>query len=185
MSKMLAELFSMTKHLMVGVFYASQTGTAKSVAEIIKNKMGKYIVDVVYGSLDELKIESLNTFDVIVFCIATTGKGEFPDNSYKFWNKVRKIYVKGGCGSGDVFGGMEICLLGLGSSEYTSFCGAAKALYKRLEKNGIKELVETLYVDEVRGDMEEVIDNWIEHVVKTIKKKQMENQNLFIKMMCD
>ena len=40
----LADLFSLRKHLKVGVYYASQTGTAKSIAGIVQKRLGHSVI---------------------------------------------------------------------------------------------------------------------------------------------
>lgn len=176
----LADLFSLRKHLKVGVYYASQTGMAKSVAGIVKEKLGQFVINLGFGELNSLDVEEIGQFDVLVLCVSTTGQGDVPDNGFKFWNRIRKV-------KGQDWSKVRVYLLALGSTEYSSFCAAGKMIWRRFFKNGVGEGVGEgvggiVLADDVAGsDMEKVVDKWVENVVDGIKDLQNVNQNLFMK----
>lgn len=73
------------------VFFASQTGNAESISRNIHEqaqergfKSGHYVLN------DHAKVD-WEKEECLVFVVSTTGDGDPPDNSTKFWRHLRKL----------------------------------------------------------------------------------------------
>lgn len=73
------------------VFFASQTGNAESISRSIHEqaqergfKSGHYVLN------DHAKVD-WEKEECLVFVVSTTGDGDPPDNSTKFWRHLRKL----------------------------------------------------------------------------------------------
>ena len=66
------------------------------------------------GTMDSFDISALGSEPLIIFCVATAGKGEFPGNGRNFWEKInaRSADLQG------TLGGLKYAVFGLGDSHY-------------------------------------------------------------------
>ena len=107
------------KNFKILITYGSQTGNAQVISEILHKKLSNFIADIEICPLNEISnISSFNTYDFVIILLSTTGDGDFPDNSSKFWRIMRKYFKKDLCK-------MNYSILGLGSSDYNNFCASA------------------------------------------------------------
>ena len=66
----------------------------------------------------------------------------------------------------DYYNSLNYLILGLGDSNYNYFCGASKKISKRLKELGATELYPLLTIDDVDGDYDEKIDEFIDLIKK-------------------
>ena len=77
------------------VLYGSETGNAQEAAEELGRLMRRLHFSVRTCAFDEVDLESIKACTVLVCSIATTGQGEFPMNSRKFWRKLLSKFERG------------------------------------------------------------------------------------------
>lgn len=121
----------------VSVFFASQTGTAESLARQLHQLISKkFAVKVQVDDVENL--EPLSMIDIaqekghwIVFCVATYGEGEPTDSAKHLFRWVRSKKRDRDC-----LNGLRYGIMGLGNSQYELFNQAAKFLDKHLMRLG-------------------------------------------------
>ena len=164
------------KNLKVLITFGSQTGCAESISNILHKKLSSFIYDLKISQLNDIEnISSFNNFDYVIFIVSTTGDGEFPDNSLKFWTKFRRYKEKD-------LDNTEYCILGLGSTDYNNFCFSSKCLNRRLLRNSAKEFLSIEYADDATG-LEDIVEPWLIKVEEYLRNKQKNLQNWFLKSM--
>jgi len=101
----------------ITILYSSDTGhsqeCAKAVARQCRN--GGFPSSCVRCvTMDSFDVGALASESLVVFCVATAGKGEFAGNGRGFWENInaRAAELKG------TLGGMKYCIFGLGDSHY-------------------------------------------------------------------
>ena len=145
------EYFNIQKNFTVYIFYGSETGLSKSIADNFFNQMKKL-------SLYQVKIDVMNNFfnyeinlgDLCFFIISTTGEGEFPKNADEFRRKIRKVKTEN----------IEYSLLALGNSNYKNFCHAGKITDRLLKFSGAHNLNNITLFDDAIDD-NDVIEEWM------------------------
>jgi len=101
----------------VTILYTSDTGHGEECAKAIARQCrgGGYPSTAVRcGTMDSFDVSALASEPLIVFCVATAGKGEFPGNGRNFWEKLsaRAKELEG------TLGGLKYSVFGLGDSHY-------------------------------------------------------------------
>jgi methionine synthase reductase len=97
---------------------------------------------------------------IIIIC-STTGNADIPENAFKFWTKIKSRKL-----DKSHYENMSYLLLGLGDTNYSVFCGAAKKISKRLKEISATELEPLVTIDDEVNDYEEKIDIFIELIKK-------------------
>lgn len=98
----------------VTILYTSDTGHAEECAKAIGRQCrnGGYATSAVrLSTMDAFDIGALASEPLVVFCVATAGKGEFPGNGRAFWDKLNQR-------SDLDLSGLKYCVFGLGDSHY-------------------------------------------------------------------
>merc|ERR1719386_107632 len=98
----------------VTVLYTSDTGHAEECAKAIARqcRSGGFPSSAVKcATMDSFDVGALASETLVVFCVATAGKGEFPGNGRSLWGKLkdRATALKG------TLGGMKYTIFGLGT----------------------------------------------------------------------
>ncbi|RFU34896.1 hypothetical protein B7463_g1473, partial [Scytalidium lignicola] len=117
------------------VLYASETGNSQDVAEELGRTAERLHFLTQVLDMDSIELSDLLKFTVIIFAVSTTGQGEFPRNSRKFWKSLLRKRLPP-----DYLDHMTFALFGLGDSSYPKFDFAARKLHKRLLQLSAKEL---------------------------------------------
>ncbi|KAG0094031.1 hypothetical protein BGZ93_009400 [Podila epicladia] len=138
------------------VFFASQTGNAESISRNIHEqaqergfKSGHYVLN------DHAKVD-WEKEECLVFVVSTTGDGDPPDNSTKFWRHLRKL-------KGTGLTKAKYAILGLGDTNYDNFCQTAKRLDTKLQELGASPFYPRGLADDATG-LEETVDPWIKNL---------------------
>ena len=136
--------------ILVGTMY----GGALDVAEQVKPlfEQAGYDVDISeQPSVDDVSQAS----DLTLFCVSTTGSGDFPGNFVPFVRSLR-------------YG-----LIALGDSSYgDTFCGAGRALDELLQDQGAHRLGERLEIDAMETFMaDDAAVPWVEEWIDAQKLK--------------
>ena len=73
------------------VFFASQTGNAESISRNIYEQAQERGFKAFHHALNDHAKVDWDKEDCLVFVVSTTGDGDPPDNSTKFWRHLRKL----------------------------------------------------------------------------------------------
>ncbi|MGJ8513335.1 flavodoxin domain-containing protein [Carnimonas bestiolae] len=99
--------------------------------------------------------------DLAVFCVSSTGSGDFPPNFADFAHTLDA--------TGAPIAGLKYGLIALGDSSYPTYCGAGRRLDELLTEYGAQRVGERLEIDatEVLQPYQEALD-WAEEWVKLL-----------------
>jgi len=130
------------------IVYISQTGQAQAIAESIFDLTAQNNFEAkLFCIKDYEKIYSLSDeTSPIVFICSTTGDGDLPETAFKFWNKLKRLNEDSG-----FLKKMKYALLGLGDTNYTTFCGGPKQLHKKFQELGAECFYGPFWADDGTG----------------------------------
>ena len=83
-----------------------------------------------------------------------------PENARSFAKKLE---------DGKALPNLHYTLLGLGSTDYSSYCGGPKTLLEALKKSGAKAFDDVTYADDAT-DMDDVVEMWMEGLWEKVKR---------------
>lgn len=138
----------------VWVIYASQTGTAESIARQTSEQMQPKPTHLI--PIDQLPLDRLVTGGKFLFVASTTGEGEPPDHAFDFLTDTMARHPD--------LSRVTYGVLALGDSSYDEYCAFGKQLNEWLQRCGSKPLFELIAVDD--GDSQ-AIDHW-KQMVQTL-----------------
>nr|XP_039256966.1 methionine synthase reductase-like [Styela clava] len=148
------------------VMYGSQTGQAETIAETIHETAEEHEIKSTLYCLrkaDEcFKMVSEENVPVVFVC-STTGDGELPGTARKFVRMIQRRTLEN-----DYLSKLHYALLGLGDSNYSTFCGGPKTLQRSLKKLGAKSFYSSGFADD-GTDLEMVVEPWIEGLWPALK----------------
>ncbi|KAF2674784.1 sulfite reductase flavo protein alpha-component [Microthyrium microscopicum] len=113
------------------VLYGSETGNAQDIAEELGRICERLRFATSVCELDSIDIRHLPRYKIVLFVVSTTGQGELPINSRKFWKVIRSARLPPGC-----LKTVRFSSFGLGDSSYPKFNWAHRKLYNRLVQLG-------------------------------------------------
>ena len=108
-----------------------------------------------------------NEYDLLVVITSSTGDGDPPDNATKLWQKLRAKNLKN-----NYLAHIYYALLGLGDTNYTTFCGFPKLVDKQLQQLGAKKIYESKWADDAVG-LENTVDPWIENLWSALAERKL------------
>jgi len=140
----------------VTILYTSDTGHAEECAKAIARQCrgGGFASSAVRcATMDSFDIAALPSEPLVIFCIATAGKGEFPGNGRGFWTKIteRSAELQGKLSE------TKYAVFGLGDSHYwgkgtedsrVNFAKPSRDLDEVLEQLGAVRFMPTGYGDD-------------------------------------
>ena len=129
--------------MQLDILYATQTGNAEEVAQnlssLAKNKGFKVnINEMNYYTMDQFR--KLKNVAIVT---STYGEGEVPERGIEFWKDLESSTTK--------ISNLKYGLIALGDRSHDIFCGAGKAISKKLDELNGKKIIENLECD---GDTE-------------------------------
>jgi sulfite reductase alpha subunit-like flavoprotein len=131
------------------IAWGGQNGTSEETANDLGKKVGLPVVD-----LSTLQPEDLAKKKLVVFVVATYGKGDPPKPVKPFWEKLSSSSVS--------LSGLSFAVYGVGSNKFkNSFIQFAKNLAERLKKLGATEKAEIAVLDATGQNTTANIDAWI------------------------
>lgn len=126
------------------VAYASQTGTAKAIAERTAASLEAAGLKAKLCDLGRLDLATLNGVGRALFVIATSGDGDAPDHAMNFESRVLRRPM--------ALSGLEYGLLALGDVQYRAFCGFGLAVDRWLQASGARPLFPTIQAHDVEAE---------------------------------
>ncbi|KAK4187084.1 hypothetical protein QBC35DRAFT_248570 [Podospora australis] len=135
------------------ILYGSETGNAEEIAGELGQMTRQLHFRTTVDVMDSFKLSDLLRASLVIFVTSTTGQGEMPKNTLKFWkNLLHKRLNNTNC-----LGSVKFTIFGLGDSSYLKFNWAARKLQVRLLQLGATEFLEA-------GEGDERHDNGIDSI---------------------
>ena len=129
------------------VLYGTETGNAQDFAEELARVTERLHFSTTVAELDAVPVGQLNSYQISIFVLSTTGQGEFPSNAKVFWTSLLKKKL-----SPTLLQHVQFVLIGLGDTSYPKFNWAARKLGKRLQQLGAHEVIGSCEADEQGED---------------------------------
>ncbi|WP_200333026.1 flavodoxin domain-containing protein [Thiocystis violacea] len=118
----------------ISLFYGSQTGNAKAVAERLGERLLGQELDVQVRSMGDFGPRRLTKERLVLFLVSTHGEGEPPDSAralHAFIHDPRAPRLEQ----------LSYAVLGLGNSSYEHFCRTAVEFDRRLAELGARRIL--------------------------------------------
>ncbi|WP_261816107.1 assimilatory sulfite reductase (NADPH) flavoprotein subunit [Vibrio gallicus] len=132
------------------IVYASQTGNAKGVAEVLQAKFEQQGISSKLFDAADYKLKSLKHETHLVIVASTNGEGEVPDNAIELYDYLTSKKAP-------KLSNLQYAVLGLGDSSYEHFCQTGKDFDAALSKLGAKPFLERVDCD---VDYQSVAELW-------------------------
>ena len=129
--------------MILDILYATQTGNAETVAKKLQLLAKNQGFD---ANLVEMNYHNINTFRQlrnVAIVTSTYGNGEVPEMGIDFWNELKSSKVE--------MVNLRYGLIALGDKSHEIFCGAGKAISKKLDDLKCIKVIQNLECD---GDTE-------------------------------
>jgi sulfite reductase alpha subunit-like flavoprotein len=139
------------------VLYASQLGTAAEIAKNIHAEAEAKGIKSHLAAMNDFGFANISAENtpLVVIVASSTGDGDAPDNSAKFYNEVKRR-----SNAENRLQGVSFTVLGLGDSNYTRYMAVPRVFKNRFLEMGATTFYDPIEADEVDG-LEEIVDEWI------------------------
>ncbi|KAK0636902.1 hypothetical protein B0T17DRAFT_485500 [Bombardia bombarda] len=150
------------------VLYGSETGNAEEIAMELVKMARRLHFQTVVDEMDSFKLTDLLRYSVVIFVTSTTGQGDMPRNTTKFWrNLLREKLSKTNC-----LAPVNFAIFGLGDSSYPKFNWAARKLRVRLLQLGASEFFKQGEADERHDDgIDSIFVPWYQELRTTLSTR--------------
>lgn len=138
----------------IAVIYASQTGTAKDLAQRTADALGAGRTALL--AMDQTNPHQLTGFSTVLFIVSTYGEGDPPDMAQAFYRQML-----GAAAEAANLRHLEVAVLALGDSSYRHYCGFGHSLSLWLERQGARLLFDTVLADQCDSSALAV---WQQHI---------------------
>ena len=129
--------------MLLDILYATQTGNAETVAkrlQLLAKNQGFNV------NLVEMNFHDITSFRLlrnVAIVTSTFGNGEVPEMGIDFWEELKSSKVE--------MVNLRYGLIALGDKSHEIFCGAGRAISKKLDELKCKKVIQNLECD---GDTE-------------------------------
>ncbi|KAK3323626.1 hypothetical protein B0T19DRAFT_210422 [Cercophora scortea] len=135
------------------ILYGSETGNAQEIATELSIMARRLHFRTAVDEMDSFKLTDLLAHQLVVFVTSTSGQGELPKNTDKFWRNLRRQKLN----STNCLAKVNFTIFGLGDSSYPKFNWAARKLRVRLLQLAAREFFQP-------GEGDERHDNGIDSI---------------------
>lgn len=144
-------------NILVGTMYGGALDVAEQVKPLFE-QAGYTVAIIEQPTVTDI---ASSEADLALFCVSTTGSGDFPGNFVPFVRNLRD--------QSPSLNELRYGLIALGDSSYgDTFCGAGRALDALLEDHGATRLGERLEVDAMETFMaDDAAIPWVEEWIIT------------------
>ena len=140
------------------IIYATQTGNAEAVANDLSTlaKTKGFIVNI--NEMNFYTMDQFRKLENVAIVTSTYGEGEVPEMGIEFWSDLEASKIK--------ISKLKYGLIALGDRSHEIFCGAGRAISKKLEELNCKKVIKNLECD---GDTEGT-QEWSIKFLENLKK---------------
>ena len=125
------------------ILYATQTGNAEEVAQNLSTLAKNRGLIVNINEMNHYTMDQFIKLKNVAIVTSTYGEGEVPEMGIEFWKDLESSSTK--------ISNLKYGLIALGDRSHEIFCGAGKAISKKLDQLDCKKIIENLECD---GDTE-------------------------------
>lgn len=136
------------------IAYASQTGSAKRLAERLHQAVPS-LADVCCVS--QLSAQQLQGYKRVFFVVSTQGQGQAPDSAQRLLKELQQVQT--------IAANTQFSVLALGDRTYQTFCAFGYQLSDLLHEKGFRRVLPTQAVD--RLDLN-AVDSWWQQVCQLL-----------------
>ncbi|KAK4126550.1 hypothetical protein N657DRAFT_689051 [Parathielavia appendiculata] len=137
----------------LAVLYGSETGNAEDIAVELGRIAERFHFQTTVDEMDSFKLADVLRASLVIFVTSTTGQGEMPRNTLKFWKNLRREKLN----NTNCLRSLRFAIFGLGDSSYQKFNWAGRKLRARLLQLGATEFFRP-------GEGDERHDNGIDSI---------------------
>ena len=141
------------------ILYATQTGNAEEVAQNLRSLAKNKGFIVTINEMNHYTIDQFRKLNNVAIVTSTFGEGEVPEMGIEFWKELERSTIK--------INNLKYGLIALGDRSHEIFCGAGKAISKKLDELDGKKIIENLECD---GDTEGT-QEWSDKFLDILKSK--------------
>lgn len=144
-----------TIHLITG----STLGSAEYVADHLTNVLSSQGFNVVL--LNQAKLSDIQSAKFVLIVSSTYGAGELPENIRPLFNDIQVQKPN--------FSAMKFGVIGLGSSDYDTFCNAVDIITEQFIERGATVICNPLKIDVANNfDHDEAAEEWLPSFLNNI-----------------
>ena len=129
--------------MILDILYATQTGNAETVAKKLQLLAKNQGFNVNLVEMNHHNIDSFKHLRNVAIITSTYGNGEVPETGRDFWDELKSSKVE--------MKNLRYGLIALGDKSHEIFCGAGKAISKKLDELKCIKIIQNLECD---GDTE-------------------------------
>ena len=152
--------------MLLDILYATQTGNAEAVAkklELLAKNQGFNVNLVEMNNHDIISFRLLRNVAIVT---STFGNGEVPEMGIDFWEELKSSKVE--------MVNLRYGLIALGDKSHEIFCGAGRAISKKLDELKCIKVIQNLECD---GDTEGT-EEWSIKFLEKLKLKAYYNDKV-------
>ena len=141
------------------ILYATQTGNAEEVAQNLSTLAKNRGLIVNINEMNHYTMDQFIKLKNVAIVTSTYGEGEVPEMGIEFWKDLESSSTK--------ISNLKYGLIALGDRSHEIFCGAGKAISKKLDELDGKKVIENLECD---GNTEGT-QEWSDRFLEILKSK--------------
>jgi MioC protein len=147
----------------IEILVGSTLGGTEYVAEAAQTLLEEAFFDTNLHLEPDLNEMSLQEEQIWLVCLSTHGAGDYPENFKDFVDQLQQVNAP--------LDGVRYAIVGIGDSNYDTFCEAAKNLDYILEEMGAQRIGDRLEIDVVEHAMpEDRIADWIPLLIEDLNE---------------
>ena len=146
--------------MILDILYATQTGNAETVAKKLQLLAKNQGFNAIVVEMNYHNINTVRQLRNVAIVTSTYGNGEVPDMGIDFWEELKSSKVE--------MVNLRYGLIALGDKSHKIFCGAGKAISKKLDDLKCIKVIQNLECD---GDTE----GTYEWSIKFLEKLKVRN----------
>ena len=152
--------------MLLDILYATQTGNAEMVAKKLELLAKNQGFNVNLVEMDHHDITSFRLLRNVAIVTSTFGNGEVPEMGIDFWEELKSSKVE--------MVNLRYGLIALGDKSHEIFCGAGRAISKKLDELKCIKVIQNLECD---GDTEGT-EEWSIKFLEKLKLKAYYNDKV-------
>ncbi len=152
--------------MILDILYATQTGNAETVAKKLQMLAKNQGFQVNLVEMNYHNIHTFKTLRNVAIVTSTYGNGEVPEMGIDFWEELKS--------SKDEMVNLRYGLIALGDKSHEIFCGAGRAISKKLDELKCIKVIQNLECD---GDTEGTYE-WSIKFLEKLKLKAYYNDKV-------